>query len=553
MINGQMIVDAIISASNNINNFRTDVDALNVFPVPDGDTGTNMSMTIGAAAREVRHLPAESTVSEVLDKTASALLRGARGNSGVILSLIFRGIAKGAKGASAFTSEVIVNALKSGRESAYGAVMKPTEGTILTVIRETSEKISEDFEKDSSISPEEMWTRVCQYADESLAKTPEILPVLKTAGVVDAGGKGLLCIFEGMKSVFCDGKVIELAGDSAKPVEVAVRATSEENVDIKFCYCTEFIVDKMKGLKEGSAIKMRAYLESIGDCVVVVEDEEIVKVHVHTNEPGNAIQAGLKLGSLMNIKIENMRLQHANAEWGAGDDVEDEGDVPLAEPEKKYGFVAVAAGEGVIELFKEIGVDNIVSGGQTMNPSTADLLKAVNATASEHVYILPNNKNIIMAAEQVVPLTSKKVHVLRTKTIPQGITAMLNFDESLRSKENLDNMMVAANKVQTGQVTFAARDSVVDGKAVKQGEILGLENGKITEIEHSPVKAGYRITKSLIKKIDASMVTIIYGEDSSEEEANELEAMISAKFAGKVDVSVLNGGQPVYSFVISVE
>ena len=553
MITGKLIVDAIISASNNINNLRTEVDALNVFPVPDGDTGTNMSMTIGAAARELKHLPENVTVTEVFDKTASALLRGARGNSGVILSLIFRGIAKGAKGAETLTSEVIVNALKNGKESAYNAVMKPTEGTILTVIRETSDKISEDFKNDSSVAPEELWSRVCKYADESLSKTPEILPVLKTAGVVDAGGKGLLVIFEGMKSVFSDGKIVELAGDSAKPVEVQVRATSDDNVDIKFCYCTEFIIDKMKDLKEGSAIKMRAYLESIGDCVVVVEDEEIVKVHVHTNEPGNAIQAGLKLGSLMNIKIENMKLQHANAEWGAGDDVEDEGDVPLAEPEKKYGFVAVAAGEGVIELFKEIGVDNVVSGGQTMNPSTADLLKAVNSTAAEHVFVLPNNKNIIMAAEQVAPLTSKKVHVLPTRTIPQGITAMLNFDESLRSKENMDNMMVAANHVQTGQVTFAARDSVVEGKSVKQGEILGLENGKITEIEHSVVKAGYKITKSLIKKIDASMVTIIYGEDSSEEEANELEAMISAKFAGKVDVSVLCGGQPVYSFVISVE
>lgn len=553
MINGKLIVDAIISASNNINNLRTEVDALNVFPVPDGDTGTNMSMTIGAAARELKHLPEDVTVGEAFDKAASALLRGARGNSGVILSLIFRGIAKGAKGAEKFTSEVIVNALKNGKESAYNAVMKPTEGTILTVIRETSDKISDVYKNDASISSADLWVKVCEYAGESLAKTPEILPVLKTAGVVDAGGKGLLCILEGMRSVFCDGKIIELAGDSAKPVEVAVRASSSENVDIKFCYCTEFIVDKMKDLKEGSAIKMRAYLESIGDCVVVVEDDEIVKVHVHTNEPGNAIQAGLKLGSLMNIKIENMRLQHANAEWGAGDNVEDEGDVPLAEPEKKYGFVAVAAGEGVIELFKEIGVDNVVSGGQTMNPSTADLLKAVNSTAAEHVFILPNNKNIIMAAEQVVPLTSKKVHVLRTKTIPQGITAMLNFDESIRSKENMDNMMVAANRVQTGQVTFAARDSVVDGRSVKRGEILGLENGKITEIEHSAVKAGYRITKNLIKKIDASMVTIIYGEDSSEEEANELEAMISAKFAGKVDVSVLCGGQPVYSFMISVE
>ena len=553
MIKGKQIVDAFISASNNINNLRTDVDALNVFPVPDGDTGTNMSMTIGAAARELKHLPEDVTVTEVFDKAASALLRGARGNSGVILSLIFRGIAKGAKGAEYFTSEVIVNALKNGKESAYNAVMKPTEGTILTVIRETSDKIAEIYEENNSIEPEELWVKVCEYADESLAKTPEILPVLKTAGVVDAGGQGLLCIFEGMKSVFCDGKVIALLGDSAKPVEAVTRAVSDENVDIKFCYCTEFIIDKKKDLKAGSAIKMRAYLESIGDCVVVVEDEEIVKVHVHTNEPGNAIQAALKLGSLMNIKIENMRLQHANAEWGAGEEVEEETDVPLAEPEKKYGFVAVAAGEGVSQLFSEIGVDNIVSGGQTMNPSTADLLKAVNSTAAEHVFILPNNKNIIMAAEQVVPLTSKKVHVLRTKTIPQGITAMLNFDESLRSNENLNNMMVAANKVQTGQVTFAARDSVVDGRAVKEGEMLGLENGKITEIEHSPIKAAYKITKSLIKKIDASMVTIIYGEDSSEEEASELEALISNKFAGKVDVAVLNGGQPVYSFVISVE
>ncbi len=554
MIKGLQIIDAIISASNNINNLRAEVDALNVFPVPDGDTGTNMSMTIGAAAREIKHLAADVTVSEVLDKTASALLRGARGNSGVILSLIFRGISKGAKGAEEFTSEVIVNALKNGKESAYNAVMKPTEGTILTVIRETSDKIADDYKKDNTISAEKMWENVCTYAEESLKKTPEILPVLKTAGVVDAGGQGLLCIFEGMRSVFSENKIIELKGESSKPVEPVVRAAKSENVDIKFCYCTEFIIDKDKALADASAIKMRAYLESIGDCVVVVEDEEIVKVHVHTNEPGNAIQAGLKLGSLMNIKIENMKLQHANAEWGAGEEVaNDEDDVPLAEPEKKYGFVAVAAGEGITQLFGEIGVDKVVSGGQTMNPSTADLLKAVNSTASEHVFILPNNKNIIMAAEQVIPLTSKKVHVLRTKTIPQGITAMLNFDESLRSSENLNNMTVAANKVQTGLITFAARDSIVDGRSVKKGEILGLENGKITEIEHSNVRAGYKITKSLIKKIDSSMVTIFYGDSSSEDEANELAELISNKFTGKVDVSVLNGGQPVYSFIISVE
>ena len=554
MINGIQIIDAITSASNNINNRRAEVDALNVFPVPDGDTGTNMSMTIGAAARELKHLSNDVTVTEVLDKTASALLRGARGNSGVILSLIFRGISKGAKGAESLTSEVIVNALKNGKESAYNAVMKPTEGTILTVIRETSEKVEADFKNDNTISPVELWERACKYADESLAKTPEILPVLKTAGVVDAGGQGLLLILEGMREVFSNGKVIELKGESAKPVDSIQRAASSENVDIKFCYCTEFIIDKDKNLKESSAIKLRAYLESIGDCVVVVEDEEIVKVHVHTNEPGNAVQAALKLGSLMNIKIENMKLQHANAEWGAADEVSnEEDDVPLAEPEKKYGFVAVAAGEGVTQLFTEIGVDKVVSGGQTMNPSTADLLKAVNSTAAEHVFILPNNKNIIMAAEQVVPLTSKKVHVLRTKTIPQGITAMLNFDENMRSNENLNNMMVAANHVQTGLVTFAARDSVVDGRNVKQGEILGLENGKITEIEHTHVRAGYKITKSLIRKSDASMVTIIYGDSSSEEEANELAELISNKFADKVDVSVLNGGQPVYSFVISVE
>ena len=553
-----MLRDAVIAASNNVSAHRTEIDALNVFPVPDGDTGTNMSMTLSAAAREAAVLPDDMDVSTVASRVASALLRGARGNSGVILSLIFRGISKGIKGLKTVGPADAAHALTCGKDSAYKAVMKPTEGTILTVVRVAAEKAEKSAAQGGDIRQVLMEAYV--GANDALAKTPDILPVLKAAGVVDAGGQGLVYAFQGMKSVLFDNASVEI--EVAEPAESAgvsgVASEAAALQDINFAYCTEFIVNKDPDCtKEASAL--RAYLESVGDCAVVVDDDTIIKVHVHSNEPGNIIQAALEYGPLVSIKIENMREQHQNASWGAASakpaPALPKKDAPVAaEPQKRYGMVAVASGEGIKEMFTEIGVDTVVTGGQTMNPSTEDILNAVLSTPAEHVFILPNNKNIIMAAEQVARLTDKGVSVLHTKTIPQGITAALNFDESIEPEENHLAMMKAAEKVGTGLVTFAARDSVVDGQKVRQGEILGMENGKITVIDTDMVNVGYRVAKHLYKKAaSASLITIYFGSGVDETKAQQLADSLRAKYGSDVDVSVINGDQPVYYFIISVE
>lgn len=549
MINGNTLRDGIISAANNIDNSRKAVDALNIFPVPDGDTGTNMSMTIRAAARELSVLPDGMTAGDIAAKAASALLRGARGNSGVILSLVFRGFSKALKGVDEADAKALSKALKEGTKSAYGAVMKPTEGTILTVVRKASEK-GEELIK-SEISAPEFWSQICIAAKEALDQTPEILPVLKQAGVVDAGGQGLLLIFEGMRSVFNGEGIIESAtGEVAAPVKSVANTVANE--DIKFGYCTEYIVNRTSKNVD-DPIKLRAYLESIGDCVVVVDDDEIIKVHVHSNEPGNAIQAGIKYGALVNIKIDNMRYQHSNNIIEASAMPQEAEPMPQAvEAEKQFGFVAVCAGEGFAEMFSELGCDQVVSGGQTMNPSTDDILRAVLATPAEHIFILPNNKNIIMAAEQVIPLCDKGISVLHTKTVPQGIAAMLNFDETKSADKNHLEMMKAAGKVGTGLVTYAARDSEVNGQRVKQGQILGIEDGKIAVIEVDAVKAGYKVARRLYKKLNASMITIYYGEESSEEHANALASLIQSRCTD-ADINIIPAGQPIYYFTIAVE
>lgn len=551
MINGNILRDAIISAANNIDNSRKAVDALNVFPVPDGDTGTNMSMTIKAAARELMLMPDSSTAGDVSAKAASALLRGARGNSGVILSLIFRGFSKALKGLETADSKALAKALAEGTKSAYGAVMKPTEGTILTVVREASEKAAAIA--DGGISATDLWKESCAAGNAALAKTPDMLPQLKKAGVVDAGGQGLMLIFEGMLSVF-EGKGIIPSQTDDPAAAVKPVAAAAVNEEIKFGYCTEFIVNRT-GSDPSQPLKLRAYLESIGDCVVVVDDDEIIKVHVHSNDPGNAIQAGLKYGALVNIKIDNMRYQHNNNVVENAPTQEQTGDdtMPEAAPiEKQFGFVAVCAGAGFEELFYQLGADVVVSGGQTMNPSTDDILRAVLATPAEHVFILPNNKNIIMAAEQVIPMCDKGISVLHTKTVPQGITAMLNFDESVSADKNHLEMMKAAGRVGTGLVTFAARDSEVNDQKVRKGEILGMEEGKITVLERNPIKAGYKVARRLYRKHNASMITIYYGEDASEAQAEELAALIGSR-CQNAEISVINAGQPVYYFTIAVE
>ncbi len=553
MITGKMFRDGIISGSNNISNSRQAVDALNIFPVPDGDTGTNMSMTIGAAAKEMAVLPDDCSLSEASSRCASALLRGARGNSGVILSLIFRGFAKSFKGLESAGAKDLADAFSNAVDAAYKAVMNPTEGTILTVIRKASEAANEMA--NTLDDPLEVGFAGLLAAREALAKTPEQLPVLKKAGVVDAGGQGLVLILEGFLSVF-ENDVIVQALESAgtvTPVSTPSKKTvAEASGDIKFGYCSEFLIEKSNSAKKKDPLKLRAFLESIGDCVVVVDDNDIIKVHVHSNEPGNVIQSALEYGQLINIKIDNMRYQHRNADVGV-----EEGEAPVmpeAEPVNNYGFVAVSAGDGLADLFKDLGADIVVSGGQTMNPSTDDILNAIMATPAKTVFVLPNNKNIIMAAEQAIGLAEgREVRVLQTKTIPQGISAMLIFDENDDADANQMAMMEAAEAVSTAQVTFAARDSEVDGKPIKQGEIMGLCNGKIRFIGEDIADIAFKSADKIIKRNQTALVTIIFGEGATEKMAEDIQQRLADKYGDDIEFTIVNGGQPIYYFIISAE
>ena len=562
MINGIQLRDAFVSGANNISNYRQQVDALNVFPVPDGDTGTNMSMTINAAKRELLNMKDDITVETVSKKAASALLRGARGNSGVILSLLFRGFSKGLEGKETAVAADIATALDLGVAAAYKAVMKPTEGTILTVARLAAEKAKELAENGLSVA--EMWNEILIAAKDALAQTPELLPVLKKAGVVDAGGQGFVTIWEGMKAVIDGGAVIESEDEAQKVPEKRAQGIAAEfdEGEITFTYCTEFIVNKEDPNADPRGL--RAYLESIGDCVVVVDDEEIIKCHVHTNDPGNAIQAALKLGYLTNMKIDNMREQHGHsgnsaAELAAAEMGEEVPEFPYAavEEENEFGFVAVAAGEGVKQLFLDLGVNNVVSGGQTMNPSTDDILAAIHATPAKHVFVLPNNKNIIMAAEQTINLSDREVEVLQTRSIPEGLSAMLAFDPDQDSRSNLMNMIEAYEKVGTGSVTFAARDSDFEGHKIKKGQLLAMEGGKLSFVDEDLKKTIVKLTASLLKKHlnkeDGNFITLIYGEDVSDEEAEEIQEAVQEKVGEQAEVVLVKGEQPVYYFVISVE
>ena len=544
MISGKILRDAFISGANSISNNKKSVDELNVFPVPDGDTGTNMSMTMGNAIAELKNMEDTVACSEVADATASALLRGARGNSGVILSLIFRGFSKGFAGCKTVGSEEIVKALELGVEGAYKSVMKPTEGTILTVARESAEKARELSH--STNDPIVIWEEVCAQAQRSLDETPKLLPQLAKAGVVDAGGKGLLIIFEAIRDVFKGGEIIKAEDKSSnKPVTIDsfASAVGQYDEEIHFTYCTEMLITKDEDCED--AMKLRAYLETIGDCVVVVEDDEIIKVHVHTNDPGKAIQKGLEFGYINLPKIENMKLQHKQKKKEAKQEF------VSAKPEKQYGFVAVAVGDGIESMFRDLGVDCIVKGGQTMNPSTEDILAAIMACPAETVFVLPNNKNIIMAAEQAVRLADRKVCVLQTRTIPQGMSAMLAFDPDSDFNTNRLAMTEALEGVSTGQITFAARNSDFEGHTIKKGEILCMDNGKLAFVERDLQKAAFKLTKRLIKG-DSSFVTILYGSDVTDEAAEKLQDQLSSKFSN-VDINLISGGQPVYYYIISVE
>ena len=551
MINGNTLRDAYLSGANHITNNKQLIDELNVFPVPDGDTGTNMSMTINNAVKELSRLNG-ATVAEVSDTAASAFLRGARGNSGVILSLLFRGFSKGLKGKETMDGKDFVTSLGLGVDAAYKAVMKPTEGTILTVARVAYEKAkaadSDDFMTAFDVAFE--------GAKEALASTPELLPVLKKAGVVDAGGQGFLTVLEGMRSVFADGVVIK---SDLQPAKVAEKteyrnAAAEYETEITFTYCTEFIVNK-DGEKD--ARLLRAYLETIGDSAVVVDDDNIIKVHVHTDHPGNAIEKGLTFGSLVNLKIENMRDQHERAKHDNNQRKEVNTDskgntYSPVKKENKYGFVSVCVGDGIEQLFYDLGVDNLVSGGQTMNPSTDDILRAIELTPAETVFVLPNNKNIIMAAEMAVPLSTRNVIVLPTKTVPMGVSAMVAFDPDADADTNAVNMKNAAEQVSTGQVTFAARDSDFDGFKIKKGDILAMENGKLSFTEQDFMRATVKLTRSMCKK-DTSFVTLYYGESVSEEQAESVRNVLENKLGSDIEITAIRGGQPIYYFIISVE
>lgn len=544
MLSGKILRDATISGANNIINNKESVDELNVFPVPDGDTGTNMSMTIRNAVAELNMLSDSVTVETVAQTAASAMLRGARGNSGVILSLLFRGLSKGLAGKHEATVEDYCNALKLGAEAAYKSVMKPTEGTILTVARVAAEKANDAQCKDFA----ELFDVLTTAAKETLDQTPEMLPVLKKAGVVDAGGMGYYTILKGMASVICGGVMIGAKEETATEKAVVTNAAGTFETDIEFTYCTEFIVVKSDVNKD--ATKLRAFLESIGDCVVVVDDDSIIKVHVHTEHPGKALEEGILYGSLINLKIENMKEQHKGA--AAKAEMQKKQKLAPAEPVKDFGFVSVTSGAGLEDLFKDLGVDVIVRGGQTMNPSTEDILEAINATPARNIFVLPNNKNIIMAAEQAVKLTDRNVIVLQTRTIPQGITAMLAFDESSDFSTNGVNMTKALDNVGSGSITFAVRDSDFEGKQIKKGEILAMENGKLAFVEKDVTKALIKITKKLIRS-GSSYITIIYGSDVTDETAQAAFEALRAKISDDIEIVLVNGGQPVYYYLISVE
>lgn len=555
MIQGQILRDAIISASNRLSSVKQEVDALNVFPVPDGDTGTNMSMTIAAGARELSRL-SEPTVSQVADTASSALLRGARGNSGVILSLLFRGFSKGLKGKTEADGADLANALTLGVDAAYKAVMKPTEGTILTVAREAAAKGVEVAK--TNTDPLTVWDAICVEADASLERTPDLLPALKKAGVVDAGGKGFCVIIREMQNLFQGGQLFEgdISADAPQSVK-SVSAAAAYDTEITFTYCTEFIVARDKG-NDRDPLSLRAYLESIGDCVVVVDDEDIIKVHVHTNDPGKALQEGGKFGQFETVKVENMRLQHENAGWVEEAPGEQVPEFKRAEPENPYGFVAVAAGDGLADLFRDLGCDQVVSGGQTMNPSTDDILNAIQATPAELVYVLPNNKNIILAAEQAVPLADRKVRVLPTRTIPQGISSMLAFDPEASVEDNLLAMRMAYEGVSSGSLTFAARDSDFEGHDIHEGDILAMENGKLSFVDKDVTHAAVKLAKTILtgRRLtgkETNFITVIAGADVSEKDANAVAAAIQEKAGNKVDVTVLMGGQPVYYYYLSIE
>ena len=538
-INGHDFYNMVVNASNRLLEESEYVNALNVFPVPDGDTGTNMSATFKAAVKEIENLNSVS-IGETSKKLAKGALMGARGNSGVILSQILRGISKGLEGKEEVDSVELAIAIKEGSNSAYKAVMRPTEGTILSVIRAAAEAAIETDEKDIVKFMEVVVTE----AKVMLDKTPDLLPALKKAKVVDSGGMGLYIILKGMYDALKDDIKAEIK--DIKPSEAKMQgAQGTEDIDIKFGYCTEFII--LSDASNANAFK--ADIESMGDSMIVVGYEDIIKVHIHTNDPGAVLAKAVKLGELSKIKIDNMREEHrevllSKEEYNLKDEEE------IVE-NKKYAFVAVAMGDGITNIFKDLGVDYVIEGGQTMNPSTQDIVECISKLNADHIFVLPNNKNIIMAANQAAEISDKDVRVIETKTIPQGITCLTMFNTEAEVDENESTLKEAIEMVKTGSVTYAVRDTEMDGIEIKEGNMLGLIEGKIKKVGSSYIDVAEEVLEEMIDD-DGELITIFYGEDVEEEEANEFASKIEEKYPD-LDVQCYRGAQPLYYFLMSVE
>lgn len=548
-INGQHFYNMVINASNRLEEQKDYVNALNVFPVPDGDTGTNMSMTLRNAVSELKNINLDS-IGEVSKKLSKGALMGARGNSGVILSQIFRGIAKGLENKIEVTAEEFALSLMEGSKSAYKAVMRPTEGTILTIIRAAGESALKSNAKDLTI----LMKDVCEYSEVILNKTPDMNPVLKKAKVVDSGGVGLLIILKGMYEVLSnDIKSINVI-EAKEAANVSAAQNLGEDHEIKFGYCTEFIIitDRM----DVNAFK--GDIEKHGDSMVVVGMDEIVKVHIHTNDPGLILSKAVKFGELSKIKIDNMREEHRSVLQGdyslaAGGVAGNETTADASEPQefKKYGFISIAAGEGITSIFRDLGVDFVIEGGQTMNPSTQDIVNAIEKINADNIFVFPNNKNIIMAANQAAEICEKNVVVIETKTIPQAITAITSFNPEASCEENTSVMKEAMKNVKTAEVTFAVRDAEIDGIEIKEGNILGQIEKKIKEVGNDKFDVCSKLIEEMIDE-DSELITIFYGNGCSEEEVEEFLTKLEERYSD-LDIQVYDGKQPLYYFIVSVE
>lgn len=553
-INAVALQKAFLAGAKSIEARKEYINELNVFPVPDGDTGTNMTLTIMSAAKEVSQIE-NPTIATLAKAISSGSLRGARGNSGVILSQLFRGFTKEITAHDEIDVTVLAAAFERAVETAYKAVMKPKEGTILTVARGGATKAVEIAPNTEDII--EFGREVIKHMEEVLAQTPEMLPVLKEAGVVDSGGQGLLEVIKGAYDSLCGKEVVfETVAIPAKKEESKVSTDNIATADIRFGYCTEFIVNLEKEYTMDTEREFKSYLESIGDSLVVVSDDEIVKVHVHTNDPGLAIQKGLSYGSLTHMKIDNMREEHQERLIANASKIAEEQKVQVSEKKdekrKEVGFVAVSIGEGINEIFTGLGVDYLIEGGQTMNPSTEDMLNAIDQVNADTVFILPNNSNIILAAEQAKSLVEdKEIIVIPSKTVPQGITAIINFVYDKSAQENAERMTEEMMKVKTGQVTYAVRDTSMDGHDIKQGNIMGIGDKSILAVGEDIQKTTLDLVSHLITD-DSELVSLYYGEEVKEEAANELADEIMEKYPD-VDVEVHMGGQPIYYYVLSVE